>query len=264
MNPIVTQIYDIDKDILGEPQEYKNVKMYPIKLLGESRYKNLLYSLFCYPKNSIQDKAIIKMSYLKFLLGVVQALNKESNKTEELEDFLRHITRKDKIQILFDIKSLDNIEDIKFKIRIEDIEFSEYDFENIREIILQQNGSSIEYINQYDSDLEEKMQFVNNDSGDLTFEENVFNFCAMSGLSIDQIKGYTIYQFKKHSIRLSLWKNYEAFKPVEIINRSKDGEEWVKNYLTHIDDNNRYASILISKKKFLEKNPMFQNNGLAA
>jgi len=250
MNPNVSKIYDIEKDILGEPQEYKGIKFYPIKLLGESKYKNLFHNLLCYPKNTIPDKKVLKMFYLKFILRVMGF-----DKKDDLEDFLRHICRTDKIQILFeDIESLADIENIKFYIQFGDVKITEYEFDDIREIILQQNGSSIEYINKYDASLEEKMQFINKEFNELTFEENIFTFCCLSGLSISDLKDYTMYQFKKHSTRLSLWRNYEAFKPVEVVNPSKDGKEVIKHYLTHVDDNDRYGAILIKRKDFEEGN----------
>jgi hypothetical protein len=256
MNPNLLKIYDIEKDILGEPQEYKGIKFHPIKLLGELKYKNLLYSLFFYPKNTVPDKTILKMSYLKFILIIMQAWTNPGGieKKDELECFLKHICRTDKIQILFDdVESLTSIDDIKFRIKINDIDIFEYDFENLREIILEQNGSSIEYVNQYDPGLEESLNFVNREHNDITFEENIFIFCSMSGIPITQLKDYTLYQFKKHNTRLSLWENYKMFKSTEILNPGKDGKGWVKDYLTHINDKDRYGSILIKKNEFVEQ-----------
>ena len=58
--------YDTTLDIWGEPQEYRGIKFYPIKL-KELKYQRLMYGLFGYPKNYIPDKTILKLSYLKFL-----------------------------------------------------------------------------------------------------------------------------------------------------------------------------------------------------
>lgn len=258
MNNVVESIYDETKDIFGLPQTYKNIEFYPVKI-NEIEMKKILYRLFFQPKNYIPDKQILKMSYIKFLFFIVQEICNHNDMNfdieKELIKFLKHITHKEKIVYkIEDYESIDNFNDKFFiNIVIDDVIFTEQDFENIREIILQQNGSSIEYVEGYLPDLEKKLEFLNKTTSDLDFKDEMYIFCALTGLSEEQAGEKTIYQFKNRLEREVLLKEYELFKPLEVSGQitSKNKEELFKHYLSHITQKNRYGSILIEKEKFL-------------
>jgi len=198
------------------------------------------------------------MSYLKFLLVIMQNnINKNGKEVEEnIIKFLKHVLKINKIEFLLGLKdpNMGTLENISIKILIDDKEYTEYDFDAIREIVLEQNGLSIEYVDQYNPDLEEKMMFFSK-KNNLEFEDQVFTFAALVGLLVNEVgERCTLYQFKKLFPRLMAIKNYEAytiaFQPTEKI--------IIESYLFHDKKQDRYSSILINKDEFIEKNDIMK------
>lgn len=261
MSAIIEKEYIDGNDIWGLPQTYKEIQFYPLKII-ESEYTNLLYKIFGCPKKYIKEPEIKSLSYFKFLFYVVQhTINPDG---EEIKDnlikFLKHCTQKENISVSFKTKNnLKSIEDIKFFIDIDGVEFNEEEFDYIRELILRQNGLSVEYIEQYRPDLEEKLDFVNRSTSDLTFEDQVFSFCALMKKTIFEIKDYTLFQFKNQLDRLMILKEYDVYKPLEssgAIKLQNGGE--IRHYLSHIKKSGRYDSILISKNDYVNQGSIFK------
>lgn len=261
MNDFVLKTYDEINDIWGLPQNYKGIDIYPIKLI-DTKYKNIFYRLFAYPKNYIPDKLILKMSYLKFILYVIQSMFPvdEYNIQEQLTLFLKYALKTEDVFIIWNIEdNPQNLEDLVLSIKIGDAFFDEWDFDNIREIVLQQNGLSIEYVEEYNPELEEKLNFENRKNSDVNFAEEIFSFCAVMKKTIYEIQDYTIYQFKKQLERINLLNEYELYKPLEASGqiKMKDGVE-IRHYLSHIKKSGRYDSILINKDSYVEKSDIFK------
>jgi len=261
MGNYVDSIYKKDNDIFGLPQIYKGIEFHPVKI-KEVEIKNKLYMLFFNPKNYIPDKQVLKTSYLKFLLYLIQGAlthsEKDVNVQKELIDFLSYVTKENvEISIEEGVIKSDNIFDkVSVHIMIGGKRFSEQDFDNIREIVVRQNGSSVEYIEEYNPELEQKLSFMNRNSSDIDFKDEVFSFCALTGMSEIQAGEETLYQFKHRFEREMIIKDYNLFKPLEISGQisSKSGNEIFKHYLSHIpEQQRRYGSILIEKNKFLEQ-----------
>jgi hypothetical protein len=212
--------------------------------------------LFSIPKNYIQEKKILKMSYMKYLLVVIQHGMKNSNVdlVMELTSFLRYVTHQDQILILSNSTD-DTIEGLRLKLQIKDVEFTEYEFDNIREILLAQNGLNVEYIEEYNPELEEKLMFLNKGSENITFEEEVFSFASLLKKTIFEIQDYTVYQFKKHFERTLMVYNYELYKPLEVSGqiKLKEGNS-IQDYLSHVENKRRYSTILLAKDKYVEQN----------
>jgi hypothetical protein len=260
MNEQLKKMYSENNDIWGLPQEYKGLKIYPIKLI-ESKYMELFYRIFSYPKNYIPDKQVLKMSYLKFILYVVQpAIEKGDDYIENsIIEFFKYIIKAK--QVLLEWNSKDNpktLDEIVLNVVIDDVVLSEYDFENIREIVLEQNGLSIDYVEQYRPDMEEKLG-VFNKKDDITLKDEIFGFCVLMNKSIDDIKEYTIYQFKSQLERVAILKEFELYKPLEASGQIKlqQGSE-IKHYLSHVKRAGRYDSILVDKKSYQESGDVFK------
>lgn len=259
MNNYVSQIYDEINDIWGMPQKFKDIEFYPLKLV-DTKLRKSFHMLFAYPKNYIPDKTILKMSYLKYILYVVQsAINPEGSELQgQLIEFLKHITKKE-VSISWNIGDQPkDLESIVLTIKIDDVLFTEGDFENLREIILQQNGLSIEYVEQYNPEMEEKL--IANSKSETTFEEEIFTFCALTKMSVYDVKDYTVYQFRNHMERLALLHEYEIYKPLEASGqiKLKDGGE-IRHYFSHVKKfGGRYDSILIGKEEFQGTSDLFK------
>lgn len=262
MNPIVKKIYVSDNDIWGHPQKYKEIEFYPLKI-SEAEYLELLYNVFAYPKNYIPDKQILKMSYLKFILYPIQiSINPEGNEIEiNLIKFLKFVTKKENIDISWSVLNEDKIslDNIIIKINIDGREFYEDDFDNIREIILEQNGVGIDYVEQYNPELEKKLLLMKKNEQTTNFSDEVFIFCSLMRKTINEIKDYTLFQFKSQFEHLMILKDYELYKPLEASGQIsfKNGGE-IKHYLTGSKKSNRYDSILIRKDNYLNSSDIFK------
>jgi len=260
MNSVVSETYREENDIFGLPQEYKGLKLYPL-LLKELHFQSLFYKIFAYPKKYIKLEEIEKLSYLKYMLIAVQSVvNKEGTEmVRDLCELLGHIT-KENVDIVskFD-KDSEKIEDLIIKVKIGDNYYSEEDFDNIREIVLEQNGLSIEYVESYIPDLEKKLAFVNK-SSDLDMKDEIFIFCCLVGMNVNEIEKYTLYQFKEHFDRISAVKHYEMYRPLEASGQItlKNGE--IKHYFYHSKKRGRYDSILIPKDDFIKGNSQVFNS----
>lgn len=257
MNSFVEKIYDKNKDVFGLPQSYKGIKFFPIKM-KDIVTKSMFYQLLFHPKNYIPDREIIKMSYLKFLMFVIhqnyKAIDPTIDTRENLLTLLKNITKIDKVKYQLDDK--------KINIVIGETIFDEYEFENVRAIILEQNGSSVEYIEEYNPDLEKKMSFMNRSLQDVDNKDEMYSFCALTKMSEEEAGERTLYQFKCRFEREMLVKEYDLFKPLEVSGQisSKSGREIFKHYLSHIPHSGRYSSILIDKDQFMEDSGLGKAN----
>jgi hypothetical protein len=269
MNSTLQKIYDPDNDIWGLPQTYKNINFHPLKI-KETKYKKLFYKLFCQPKSYIADRDILRMSYLKFILYAVKT------EPDELLDFLYHITQTQRPDsdkhtntdpIHYIHKEVPEGKDIfeKFSlfVVINDVVFTEQDFDNLREIILEQNATSIEYIESYNPDLERKLEFMQRNDLDMDLKDEIFSFCALTGLSEIESGEKTLFQFRARFEREVMFKEYSLFKPLEVsgqVTAQNKKDELFKHYLRHVGQVGRYDSIFVNKDKFLEDSGLSNPN----
>lgn len=250
MKKSLKKIYNYGNDIFGLPQQYKGVDLYPIKV-KDLKYQDIFYSNFCQPKKYIPDKEILKSSYLKFFIYVFIPNSKMDTKLlySQFIDFLSYIFKKE-VSILYKQGDGEGLSSIDLGIRIGDIELTENDFDNMREIILEQNGLSIEYIEEYHPDLEKKLSFLNRSNESLTLQDEIFTFCSLMKISVNDIKDYSVLQFRNHFEKLINLKEFDLYKPLLVSGQIelKSGE--VKHYLYHSKKSGRYDSIMTNLEDF--------------
>jgi len=253
MNSSLEKIYKRENDIWGLPQTYKGVKIHPIKI-KDVEYQELFNKIFTYPKNYIADKDIIKMTYMKyFVLIVSRSLGESAN--DLLTRFFSYVFKDE--NVFFEIRIpriVKSYKDISLKWGVRDIDFDDIDFDKIREIILEQNGLSLDYIESYMPDLEDALDFFNSKASLISYGDEILVFCSLAGKTINEISDYTVFQFQAHLRRLILLEDYRIYKPLVDSGQItlKSGE--VQHYGTHIKKLGRYDNLLISKDEFVEKN----------
>ncbi len=269
MNKIAESFYDYKLDKWGDPQSYKDVELYPIKITDEDMH-NDMYSLLCRAKDVTKEKDILKSSYLKFLVYFVHPAyqNSEDEVTrnydviETLMSFMSKVTQETcavHYKYLKEVPETSN--DIKFYLLVGDKKLTETDFDNIREMILYQNGTTIEYVNEYNEDLEEKMAIANRNNKSANFEEQLFSFCSAMSITIDKIRHYTFYQFLKHFERVKIKLEFELFKPLESSGQIEIKNGTISHWLDTLPDKGRYGSILVKKSDFEKNNDVMQVSG---
>jgi len=252
--------YKPQNDICGYPQKYKTLDLHPL-MLRDFDMQDIFYKVFAYPKNYVPNIEVIKMSYMKYIFFIVQSnVNKDGHEMMDWTiEILKYITKKDvglEVQTSDDIKTFD---DLNIRIKIGEEYFTENDFENIREVVLEQNGLSIEYVEAYNVELEQKLAFVNRSELDLSDEVSIF--CSMSNFSMVEIMDkYTLYQFKEHFERKCILENFNMYKPLEVSGQIKLKNGEIDHYFYHSKRKGRYDSILISKDEFVSKNDELFND----
>jgi hypothetical protein len=259
MKDYLRKTYDEGLDIFGHPQEFRGIKLYPI-LLKDIKYQKIFYDVLCRPKLYIAEKTILKSSYLKFLIYIIQStINPEGHEVlDNLLDFLKYLTKKE-VSITYQEKDGEGLESIELQLVIDDQKFNEYEFEDIREIILEQNGLSIDYIEDYNPEMEEHLRFYNRKSEDLSLQDEIFTYCALQKMSVKELENYTIFQFKNSMEKVLVLKEFDLYKPLLVSGQIelKTGE--VKNYLYRSIKNGRYDSIKVDVDDFKKNSDVMKS-----
>jgi hypothetical protein len=262
MKDYLRKNYDEGLDLFGYPQIYKQIKLYPI-LLKDIKYQGLFYKIMCHPKLYIPSKEVLKSSYLKFLIYIVQS-NYNPEGTEILDgllDLLKYITKK---EVFINYKRVEGegLSSIELQLVVDDVKFTEFEFEDIREIILEQNGISIEYIEEYSPEMEEHLRFYNRKSEDLSIQDEIFTYCAIQKMSIKEVENYTLFQFKNSMEKVLVLKEFDLYKPLLVSGQIelKTGE--VKNYLYRSIKNGRYDGIKVNVDDFIENSDVMKASKL--
>jgi hypothetical protein len=253
MNNIALQYYDESKNIWGLPQQYKDLLLYPI-MIADTKYWNLFFKLLTYPKNFIAEKQIIKMSYLKFVMYALPNENSARSIRDDFIDFIKYITKENDVYITEIIKEkpITSYSSFDIKVIINDRVFTENDLDNIREIILEQNGLGIEYVEKYSPELEKSLIYANKRNS-VNEEDQITIFSVLSGQSIDEIKKYTVYQFSKLFERFLLLEDFRLYQPLLTSGQIELKNGKIQHYSVHVGKKGRYDSILVDVDEFEDK-----------
>lgn len=252
--------YKKENDLWGVHQSYKELNIYPIKL-KDYKILEYVYKSIAFPKNWIPDRNILKMSYLKYILSVVQP-SSDRDIDKDIISLLKYVTKNEDISVLFqETTSVEGTADFNLFVKIGNINYTEYDFDNIREIILEQCGIGVDYIEAYNPELEARLKSINASSDDdVDFMDEVLIFCSLLKKTIYEIEEYTLYQFKKHFERLMILEECELYKPLESAGfiKLKNGE--IKHYMSGANKKTgRYDSILVSKEDYINNSDVFKS-----
>jgi hypothetical protein len=260
VNDTLKKYYNPMRDVWGQPQIYKKIPFYPIKLYQQKQYK-MVSTLFSVYNKQISNKTLARMSFLKFLMLIVgESPSFEGTSIEyEMKKLLKFITHQKNVEYFLNIEDPSNYDTYRMYFTINGIKLNETDFENIQELVLTQNHINFEHIKQYNPELEDALIFINQGQNSSTFEDQIFSFSAVMKIPIELLrKGYTIYQFQKTLERLRLVKEYDVFKGLETAGLISMKCGKIADWLSTLPDRGRYDSILISKETFVKDNDIFK------
>ena len=255
MNEDLSKSYIGSNDIFGLPQTYKGLEFYPVKI-KDMKYYTSFYNLFTYPKNFVADKDVIKMSYLRFIIAISADKASRDKTIKDIENFFKYVTRRQKVKIetrIADSNREYSVENSIAYVVIDDVEISEWEFEELREIVLEQNGSSIEYVNQYHPELEQKLMRSHGNS-DIDFADQIFTLSILLHKNPEEIGEYTIYQLQNIFDRMITLKQFDLYQPLLATGEIKMQGGELKHYLYHRGKKGRYEDILIASETFFDKN----------
>jgi hypothetical protein len=200
---------------------------------------------------------------MKFILYIIQRnINPDGDEIQnKIKELLKYITKNDNINISYTMDGETSLDNLILQLEIGETKFSEEDFDTIREIVLEQNSITVEYVEQFHPELEEKLeQYYQMMAQDKTsFTDEVFIFCSLMSKTLKDIEDYTLYQFKNQFGHLMILRDFELYKPLEVSGQIsfKNGGE-IKHYLSGLKKSGRYDSILISKDDYMENNDIFK------
>ncbi|MCK9330248.1 MAG: hypothetical protein M0Q94_10280 [Candidatus Cloacimonetes bacterium] len=224
-------------NVFGKPVKYKNIKLYPIKITDMLEFYNNVNCLTI-NKNKFPDVEIIKMSYLLFLFVISY---QEPKIIEMLNKTLNMVLKDQEFKFFFENEQL--------FLKVNNIIINDFEFDNIKNIILQQNLLNVEQI--LDPTLEKRLreaeEFLANKNKSATLEERIIAYHCVSGMKYEDIEQLTIYQFNKGLERMQLIKNFEVYTYPLIKGGSGDK---VSDWLSHIEERGRYDHVLISESEF--------------
>ncbi len=252
MREEVRNFYNPLKDVFGLPQVYRGIDFYPIHV-GDSDATDAFYKIMTYPKNSISDREVIRMSYFKFIIVSAKDRLKTTN---SIIDLFKHITRSDKVDVYaesIDTTKPPSMVNSTYYIRINNVSISEWEFEDLREIILEQNGLSIEFVNDYNPELERKLNQIHLKS-DMDVEDEIFTLSVLMGKLPSELRDLTLYQLQNIFERSITLKQFDIYEPLLKSGNIKMLGGDLRHYLYHRHKKGRYDDILIQTDRFLEKN----------
>jgi hypothetical protein len=253
MNEQLFKTYIESNDAFGGPQYYKKIEFYPVKI-KDGKYLELFSKLMLYPKNWGADKQVFKASYIKYMILSRESSFEMENIQKDFENFLSHISNRNvKIELFRKDKQEITLEDFFVNLHFDDIEITEWEFEEIREIILEQNGYSIEYVNQFHPDLEAKISQIRSKNL-LSFSDQIFTMTIILHISPEQLGEFTLFQLQNIFDKMITLKQFDLYQPLLISGAIKLKTGEIKNYLYHNNKRGRYDDILIPTEEYIKKN----------
>ncbi len=251
MTDELKKIYNESHDLFGNecPQEFNGVKFYPITLKYTHIYAHLISLLGIAKDTVVQSKEIIKMSYLKFIIYCV-----DESCEEQLVKILRHVCKTDNVYVGHRQKSqvAESFRDFDVCVVINDTLFTESDFDIIRELLLEQNGVTLDYINEYNPSLENALHSHRKMVNPATFEERLDSYCVYMRIqpTSSDIESLTIRKFERLFKRMVSKSEYEIYQPLIASGQIELKNSKLEHWLSHMPENGRYSEILIEKSKF--------------
>lgn len=261
--PIKISMRDCDYYNVGKDENNKdiNIELYPVKLFDFEMFE-IFQQIMCLPKDYIYEKQIMKMSYLKFLLAVLQNVySKDFDFKQLVESFLNYITKQicHVVEVVDDIKDQDII--FHYEVYIGEVILTEIDFDNIRKIVLEQNGSSLEFIESFNPQLQESLDFFNRNSKAPDILEKIDIYTVISKIDESQMREWTRAEFERKYTKLGIYENWKIFQP--LVSSGQIELKGSNKLLDPFDQvkvsKDRYEAILVSKEKMMSENAIFKD-----
>ena len=267
--------YDRYCDAFGLPQKYKGVLIYPVKLKDRRIYDKL--GLLTINKEITKDESIRKLRYLKYLILTHLVTKEDTNDIilEELQSILNYVFQH-KVGILYQleknfpfepieefsdhyIRTDEDLKNLSFHIKVEDVILSEKDFDGVIKTIIRQNYIQTDTLGITDEKLYNKLesmlekQSAKSTAGEI--DEQIISYHILTGISYEEIYNYTFYQLLVGMERAELLLSHKIYSPLEKSGQIsfKDEKDSVKHWLEHIEPRGRYDSIIVSADKMVNK-----------
>ena len=193
--------------IFDEPVDYKGLKIYPVRLKDYIHF-NFAVECLLIDKNSMPDIDIISMGYMDYLL---KYSTDENRYIQMLAGLIYICMKTDVDNIKFKVD-----ENNKYVLSILDVEITSNDFDEIKNIILEQNLVDVpDYSIQKEirDKIEEgkKLRIKIAKNKPASFEDQIVSLSIAGGLPLENIYEMTYRKFVKSIGRMDLLIHYKIF-----------------------------------------------------
>jgi len=245
MNVFISNVFD-------EEFNYKSLKLYPIKLRDYFKFQ-LFSECLILEKNSVPDVKIIQMTYLQYLYHMK---NENNLLIEKLYGLLQLAMKRDDFKLIWGYT--ENGKPF-FKIDPDGEMFFSEDFDNIKEILAEQNmfelpDESIQKDVRDDIEKARRIKQRINQSNMADLEEQIVALSLYSGISLEKIYDMTIRKFMisvrraTHMIMSSYYIQASLSGMVEIKDKSL-----TRHWLVDLNENNKFSDITVALEDIQSK-----------
>lgn len=233
-----------------KPYKYKKLLIYPVKV--ESYYEFLIYSnSLTLEKNSTPSPKIIEMGYLEYLMWSTMEDMEKTPYIFWLDRLLSICLRDEREFDDFEgsIQRYKVDENNKVFFIINGEKYDEYDFEEIKKIIAEQNLIELPDENMSKDvrdSLEAARRYKERLSGSTpgSFEDYIISLAITTGWSFEYIYSLTIRKFMNSIRRLDNLIHYKIY-----LNASMSGmvefkdKSFIKHWLNNLEDKDKYGDV---------------------
>ena len=242
---------------LDEPVPYKNIFLYPIKVNEYDTFYKCAQVLTL-EKNSIADINIISMSYLGYIYYLHEEIRGE-NKLDYLillEILLRICIhdKESKRKIIFGCNNSG-----KPVFEIDSIPFTETDFEEIRDIICNQN-LIIRPDERMQKDVRDKIEEVRrykekiSGNKPASFEDNILSLVASSSMSLEEVYNMPIRKFIKLLRRIDAKLHYEIYLGAAMSGMVEFKDKSIlRHWMSDLEKENKYDDVMLDLDTMTEE-----------
>jgi hypothetical protein len=227
--------------IYSRPYEYKNITLYPICMDKILEFLILKDSIIVRKDSTFREKAIIKMKYYDFLIYCAENPELEIKyKIPNLRSYFQYAFLL--LQIVCQNQTFKIIDN---SIYINDIQITPEIFDDLRRIIILQNGIdfNIDEFIHYDTEQAlKKAQSATNKDSENSIEDLIDSLIIVSGYSEEQIMKMSIRKFWRYIKRFDLHENYVIRKTGEQSGMVKYNEP-IKHWTCSLDENDKYKDV---------------------
>lgn len=241
--------------LYSKPIQYnEKITLYPVTMEYVVEFQMYSRAITFRKDSRFGEKKIIKMTYLDFLFYAMTnpELSLLVEDTPDLGKFFFYTIN------LLGLVCKDQPIDINDEghIRINEYEINPDEFDDLRRIIILQNGINFdidEFLN-YETEkrLQKAQQDMNKGNDVVTIEDYIDSLCLVLHISEDVIKNMSIRKFWRLIRRHELHENYTIMKTGECSGMVKFKEP-IKHWMRSIEEEDKYAHLKANEDELKSK-----------
>ena len=241
--------------IYDKPFPYsKNISVYPVTMENALMFQILSKSITVRKNSTFREKKIIKMSYLEFLIYAFgNAAFEEQYNIPGLSQYFFHAVQL--LQLCCKDSKISMKQDGS-QININGEEITPQKFDDLRRIILIQNGIDFDIDEFLNYDTEQRLLKAENDQSknkkSVNMEDYIDSLVVALNITEEQIMNMTIRKFWRYVNRYRLYENYTLMKTGECSGMVKYKEP-IEYWMLSLDEDDKYKNLKTDEESLRSK-----------